>query len=167
MNKIITYHSFQPSSAKMINQLIRRVYDEFVAPDYDDEGNQFFYDWISPEKIVERQCRQQTLWYAIAGDEIVGMIEMRQNDHISLLFVDKSWQGKGIARELFRLGMEQSMQRDPGIKKMYVHASPFSIPVYEKLGFMAVGEMMEQHGISYLPMEMELEVGTHKPKGSY
>lgn len=156
MEPDLTFTPYTPGTEFPVYQLIRQVYDEFVAPDYVDAGNQFFYDWIRPEHIAERQANQQNLWIAWAEDNVVGMIEMRQNDHISLLFVDKNWQGKGIARELFRLALTQSLQREPRMKKIFVHASPFSIPVYEKLGFVANSALKEEHEIKYLPMEMEV-----------
>jgi len=83
----------------------------------------------------------------------VGMIEIRDYNHISLLFVDKEFQGEGIARELFTEALKICKLKDKSIVKIYVHASPFSIPVYQKLGFQKTGDMQEQFGIKYLPME--------------
>jgi len=43
------------------------------------------------------------------------------------------------------------------IERIYVHASPFSIPIYRKLGFYETDIMQEENGIRYLPMEMEVK----------
>ena len=43
------------------------------------------------------------------------------------------------------------------LDKFYVHASPYSIPVYKKMGFIETGNMMEENGIKYLPMEMTIK----------
>jgi len=139
-----------------ITKLIRRVYDEFVAPDYTDDGNEFFYDWISPEKIADRQKQHVNLYTATINSEIVGMIEIRENKNISLLFVDKDYHGKGIAKGLFLTALKECLAKDNSLDKFYVHASPYSIPAYERLGFKKTREMHEEHGIKYLPMEMEL-----------
>ena len=145
---------------KDICDLIKKVFDEFVAIDYSEEGNRFFYDWISPEKIAARQEKQNNLWVATVDNIITGMIEIRDNSYISLLFVDKKYQGRGIAKTLFDLAVIECIKRDPGLRKFFVHASPFSIPVYEKMGFKAISSLKEENGIKYLPMEMMITRNT-------
>lgn len=140
----------------LIFQLIKKVYDEFVATDYSEEGNRFFYDWIDPLKIAERQNNQINLWVAFDDSNLVGMIEIRENKYISLLFVDKASQGQGIAKILFHESLQECLKRDPKPDKFYVHASPFSIPIYKKMGFVETGSLQEEHGIKYLPMEMRI-----------
>ena len=152
----IKIEPFQKGQEFEIHQLIKKVYDEFVAIDYSDEGNQFFYDWIQPNRIAERQKKQNNLMVAFIDNRIVGMIEIRENKNISLLFVDKKYQGFGIAKKLFQESLKTCIQRDPNIDMFYVHASPFSIPIYKKLGFVEAGTMQEEQGIKYLPMEMEI-----------
>jgi len=137
-----------------ISGFIRRVYDEFVAGDYPDEGNRVFYDWIEPSQIAARQQKQNTLLVALAHSAIVGMIEMRNTNVISLLFVDKQYQGRGIARRLVDQALRDCLKLDPDIDRLCVHASPFSIPIYRKLGFVETDAMQEEFGITYLPMEM-------------
>lgn len=150
----IKIEKYQAGQEIAIHQLIKRVYDEFVSIDYSDEGNNFFYDWIQPSKIAERQKSQSNLFVAFADSKLVGMIEIRDNKYISLLFVDKEYQGRGIAKRLFHEALKTCIQRDSTLDKFYVHASPFSIPVYMKLGFVAANVMQIQFGIKYLPMEM-------------
>jgi GNAT superfamily N-acetyltransferase len=139
-----------------VSELIRKVYDEFVAPDYSAEGNRFFYDWIEPLKIRARQMTGRNMFVAMEGESVIGVIEIRDNNRISLLFTDKDYQGIGIARSLFQESLKQCIQREPSLSKFYVHASPFSVSIYKRLGFIAVDEMQEQNGLKYVPMEMNL-----------
>jgi GNAT superfamily N-acetyltransferase len=139
-----------------IYQLIRKVYDEFVAKDYSEEGNRFFYDWIQPARIKVRQKEQINLYVAMVDKEIAGMIEIRNNDHISLLFVDKGYHRQGIARMLFKKALKKCLLKDKTLDKFYVHASPYSIGAYEKMGFVATDSLQENNGIKYLPMEMQI-----------
>jgi predicted GNAT family N-acyltransferase len=152
----IKVEKYQKGQETEIYQLIKRVYDEFVSVDYSVEGNIFFYDWIQPEKIAERQKNQINLWVVFSNSRIIGMIEIRENKYISLLFVDKEFHGCGIAKRLFHESLKTGLQRDPSLTKFFVHASPFSIPVYSKLGFIATDKMQEENGIKYLPMEMKI-----------
>lgn len=147
---------YQNGQEISIHQLIKRVYDEFVSSDYSDEGNKFFYDWIEPSRIADRQKKQINLLVALLDSKLVGMIEIRDNKNISLLFVDKEFQGQGIAKRLFHESLKTCIQRDSTLDKFYVHASPFSIPIYMKLGFEETDVMQIQFGIKYLPMELKI-----------
>lgn len=147
---------YQAGDETVICRLIRRVYDEFVAVDYSDEGNRFFYNWIDPSLISERQCNNRNILVAWHGHDMVGIIEIRNNNTISLLFVDKDFQRKGIARRLFRDALKECLHRDPALTTFFVHASPFSLPAYRSLGFVETGGMLEENGIRYYPMKLIL-----------
>lgn len=90
-------------------------------------------------------------------NELAGMIEIRDNKFISLLFVEKKYQGQGIANKLFDESLKEIIQRDSNLDKFYVHASPYSIPIYEKMGLIKADSMREEKGIKYLPMEMTIK----------
>ena len=152
----ITIATYKPGMETEIHQLIRRVYDEFVAVDYSEAGNRFFYDWIEPSKIAERQRNRRNMLVALAEDKPIGVIEVRENLYVSLLFVDKRYQGQGVAKLLFREAVKECLERNPALEKMLVHASPFSIPIYKRLGFVETGAMQEENGIKYLPMEVKV-----------
>ena len=156
LNDTINIEFYKNGQEVEVYQLIKKVYDEFVSIDYSDEGNLFFYDWIQPIKIAERQQNQINIFVAFANSKLIGMIEIRDNKYISLLFVDKKYQGQGIAKKLFQESLKICIQRDPMLDKFYVHASPFSILIYKKMGFIELDEMQEQFGIKYLPMEIKI-----------
>lgn len=153
----ILIKKYQSGQEEKISQFIKTVYDEFVAKDYSKEGNDFFYDWIQPSKIAERQGKQINIWLAFADMKLVGMIEIRENQFISLLFVDKNYQGQGIAKKLFNESLKEIVERNLMLETFYVHASPYSIPVYKKMGFIETGSMQEENGIKYLPMELKID----------
>jgi len=145
---------FQSGQEIMIYMLIKKVFDEFVSIDYCQDGNNFFYDWIQPSKIAERQNNQNNVWVAYIDNELVGMIEIRDNKFISLLFVEKKYHGQGIAKRLFEESLKEIIRRDVNLDKFYVHASPYSIPIYKKMGFIETDIMRCENGIKYLPMEL-------------
>lgn len=154
----IKIEKFQPGQEAQVNSLIRRVYDGYIAGDYSDEGNRFFYDWIEPGKITERQREGRKMYVAEINSTIVGVVEVRENNHISLLFVDSAHHGKGIAKKLVAKAVSYCLQMDPALSKVFVHASPFSIPVYKKLGFVEQSDfIVEENGMKYIPMEMTIK----------
>jgi len=150
-----TIRVFQVGDELDLSNLIKCVYDEFVAPDYSKAGNDFFYDFIVADCFVDRINTKDNIILVAECDNLkIGMIEVRDNNHISLLFVDKHYHGQGIARELFVQAVKMCKMRDKDLDKFYVHASPYSVPIYQKLGFHKTNEIQEQFGIKYIPMEM-------------
>jgi predicted transcriptional regulator len=61
--------SYQSGQETLIYNLIKKVYDEFVSIDYCEGGNSFFYDWIQPSKIAERQSNQINIWVINLTDD--------------------------------------------------------------------------------------------------
>jgi GNAT superfamily N-acetyltransferase len=147
---------FSPGQEQVVSQLIKEVYDEFVAPDYSEKGNLFFYAFIDPEAIYSRQYIQNTILLAFRDGILAGMIEMRDNSRVSLLFTRKEFMHQGIAHKLLNEAISHCLIHNPNLKIISVHASPYSIPIYQKLGFIPISSMQEANGILYMPMELQL-----------
>jgi len=152
----ITIQKYQSGQEEHIYNLIRKVYDEFVAPDYTTQGNQVFYDWIEPSKMALRQADEINLWVAFVEKRMAGMIELRDHQYVSLLFVDKVYHQMGIARKLLHEALADLLKRFPATKTILVHASPYSVEAYRNLGFIDTDSKQEKFGIRYLPMEKKL-----------
>jgi GNAT superfamily N-acetyltransferase len=152
----IEIRRFEPGQETIVSQLIKEVFDEFVAPGYTGEGNAFFHAFVEPETIRQRQAIQNSIFLAYLEGNLAGMIEMRDNSTVSLLFTRKEFMGLGIAGNLLKEGIALCRNRNEHLDRIFVHASPYSIPIYQKLGFSTDAVMQEAHGITYLPMEMKI-----------
>lgn len=135
-------------------ELVNRVYDEFVGPHYTDTGNKNFKIFSEPKGMAERlEKNRNFLFVAEVDGVIVGMIEVRDKNHIRLLFVDKTHHGRGIARSLVEAAIDEMRNRFPDQTHIYVNAAPNAIEIYKKLGFFAVNKIQRTHGMTYLPMK--------------
>jgi GNAT superfamily N-acetyltransferase len=86
-----------------VSNMITNIFDEFVGRDYSEEGNNTFKDYIKPENILNRLNGASSLFYvAKYENKIIGMLEIKNNDHISLFFIKKDFHGKGIGKRLFK-----------------------------------------------------------------
>ena len=82
--------------------LVWDVFLVFEAPHYNDEGIQEFKSFIEYESIkIKLQENQISIWGCFYDENLVGVLATRPACHICLLFVDKSYHRKGIARSLF------------------------------------------------------------------
>jgi len=134
--------------------LVERVFNEFVAPDYGAQGVEVLFQFAHPAAMAERAGPGQVVIVAEQGADLVGMIEMRQCEHIAMLFV--SQRGQGIGKELIKRAVEKCRKRKPDLKTITVNSSPFAEPIYAKMGFQATGPLQTKNGITFRPMACDL-----------
>lgn len=81
------------------------------------------------------------------NDVIIGYISIKDRSHVYHLFVAESYQGRGIAKELWHYATS-----DSGIGQYTVRSSIFAVPLYKKLGFKESETETQKDGISFQPM---------------
>ena len=110
--------------------LVRRVFAEFEAPDYAQEGIDVFHRFIAPEALTEQfRTGALMLWGAFRQDTLAGVAAVRNRSHISLLFVDASCHRQGIARALFS-AVRDFCRTDPAVSRITVNSSPYAVEIY-------------------------------------
>ncbi len=153
----IVYRPMEPADAEAVSQLMARSFSEFIGPEYTEEGRAEFLRHVEPAALIERTRKNHVVLVAMAGDEPAGVVDIRDNDHVSLLFVDARYQRHGIARELLARAVAAARPAKPGLDRVTVNSSRFSVPVYERLGFRQTGPERTVNGIVFIPMAHHLE----------
>lgn len=141
-----------------ITAFIRKVYDIAIAPVYSSEGNAEFYKYIDLSAVSDRF--EQDHWILKALDEhqkLVGIIEIRKNEHVAMFFVDSRMQRQGVGRQLLTAAIQKIQALNPHQLTISVHSSPNSVSAYEKLGFKAVSDEKTVNGIRFTTMEKKLD----------
>lgn len=154
MPEDIIFRPIRGGEEKAVCELVSRIFDEFVAPDYSRAGIREFYRYANPESMERRIRYDSSVYVAESEGDIAGMIEMRGLDHVALLFV--GLRERGIARNLLSMALSASLERDPGIKTVTVNSSLYARQAYERLGFEADGPSRKMNGIIYVPMSLDL-----------
>jgi Acetyltransferases len=132
--------------------LVWDVFREFEGADYTQEGIDTFRDFIRLDSITDKMKRGEILfWGCFMGPELAGVLAVRNQSHISLLFVRKEYQRRGIAKKLFRAAEMYCRKED--CKNITVHSSPYAVDIYRRLGFCALAPEQTANGIRYTPME--------------
>lgn len=127
--------------------LVWRVFTEFEAPDYSDDGVAEFKRFIDEAP----QNEQLRLWGSFMEDDIIGLIAIRPPCHIALLFVDKEYHRRGIARSLFTTVLGD-IDVINGHETITVNSSPYAVEAYRHMGFIATDTEQLKNGIRYTPM---------------
>lgn len=135
--------------------LIRRVFDAYIAPDYSQEGVDHFYAFLHAigGPVQEGETPLQLFGYFMRNT-LVGVIGTRDCTHICLLYVAPEYHRRGIARALFQIVRQDAVAAEA--EYITVNASPYGVPAYERLGFVAMGPEEERNGIRYTPMQYAL-----------
>lgn len=133
-------------------ELVWRVFEEFEAPDYCEEGIQTFRDFIAYPSILQQfHENAMQFWGCFLNGAVIGLIAKRGESHISLLFVDKRYQKQGIATALFHTLLEHC-KTVASVPKITVNSSPYAVKIYRKLGFTATDVEKTADGIRFTPM---------------
>ena len=138
-------------------RLIEECFNEFVAPEYSEAGIEEFFKYANPQALRDRTQKDHFVLMAMDGDKLVGVIEVRSNNHISLLFVKTEYHHRGIARKLLQLSLEACRKAKPDLDQIDVNSSPYAVGIYAKLGFKRTDMEQEVNGIKFTPMKLTIK----------
>jgi GNAT superfamily N-acetyltransferase len=142
-----------------VSDLVFRSFKNNVAAYYSEEGVETFFDYANPKALNERFLKDHFILVAVEKQALVGMIEIRNNCHISLLFVEPLQQEKGIGKGLLGKAIAMARQSDPEFKGLTVNSSPNAVEAYKRFGFAPTDSFQEKNGIQFLPMMLEIPAG--------
>lgn len=133
-------------------ELAWKTFLEFEGDVYPPEGIRSFEDFIT-DSTLKRMFIMGAYQVMAAYDheKMVGMISLRNETHISLLFVDRYYHRRGIGRALI-LRLSKYVKEEIGKSQITVNASPYGVEFYHRLGFRDVGPQKQQDGIIFTPM---------------
>lgn len=134
-----------------------KTFLEFEGDVYPPEGVRNFEDFIT-DSGLKRMFVMGTyqMMAAYDGAKLVGMISMRNEKHISLLFVDSDYHMRGIGRALVS-ALAEYVKEEMGHRQLTVNAAPYGVEFYHRLGFFDLGPQKQQDGIIFTPMLLNLE----------
>lgn len=137
-------------------ELVWQVFSEFESPEYREEGGAEFKAFIEPSYITDKMAMGELhLWGAFDGTKIIGVIAVRPPLHISLLFVDKAYHRKGIARKLFETVINNKIIIGEHVS-ITVFSSPYAVEIYRRMGFVSTGTEQAINGLRFTPMRCKL-----------
>ncbi|MBG0777228.1 MAG: GNAT family N-acetyltransferase [Desulfovibrionaceae bacterium] len=150
----IEYGPLRPGEERSAVALVLAVFDEHVAPTFAAEGVAEFRRYANPEALAGRLREGAVVLAARRDGELVGVVELRADGHLSQLFVDSAQQGLGIGGELVRRAAAHCRARGGG--RLTVNSSPNALGFYRRAGFDPLSGEQLRNGIRFIPMEFEL-----------
>lgn len=160
MDKGIEIRKIEPEERENALNLVLDVFMKFEAPEYPEEGVHNFQSFVRDKETTTKL----DMYGAFMDSDIIGVLAMReQGTHISLFFVDEKYHRQGIGRALF-----EYMLKRTNPKQITVHAAPYAVEVYRRLGFVETDAERIEDGIRYTPMRLQqaLHMDIHLAKKS-
>ncbi len=128
-----------------VKQLVTKVFMEFEAPEYSEEGVQTFFTTALHNDDFMNSLK---IYGAFEQDTLVGVIATRnEGRHIALFFVEGSYHRQGIGRRLFEAVTDDCINGE-----ITVNSSLYAKEVYHRLGFEDTGLEQIVSGIRFIPM---------------
>lgn len=131
-----------------ICNLVAITFNEFIAPEFSEEGVEEFFKYANPHAFKKRMESGYLSMVSETNGKLAGMIEIKGNSHISMLYVDKTFHRRGIARRLIK----NSMHILGASSDITVNSSRYAVPFYESLGFIQFEEEKTIYGVIHVPM---------------
>lgn len=159
MEKTYAIRPMEPAQLEEALQLTWRVFSQYEAPEYSQEGMEEFQRYLSLPDMRERmETKGFRIWVCLLEKNVVGMLGASpapEGCHINLLFVEGAHHRRGIARALFEAMLGHYHEQEVA-GKITVNSSPYAVDAYERLGFQATKEEQTVNGIRFVPMERPL-----------
>ena len=127
----------------------KKVYIECKDDSYSEQGIETFCNFVDNKEIT----KSFKVYGAFEDNVLKGIIATdRRKRHISLFFVDKVSQGKGIGKKLMSVVIDDNEN-----SFITVNSSRYAVPIYKKIGFIKTEEEKEQDGLKFTPMKLVLK----------
>ncbi len=137
--------------------LVWHVFQVCDKEDYEELGVRSFEHFISRENIEKMMDMGEMIFFgAYEENDLVGVIAMRNECHISLLFVRPEHQRKGVAKRLIRRAVAHCMEVRGDLRQITVNASPKGRDAYAAMGFYPLTPEQKKEGMRFTPMRIEL-----------
>ena len=127
--------------------LVWKVFLEYEAPDYTEEGIKEFKKTIGDNNWI----KTREFFGAFENGKIYGVIATKDKTHIALFFVDGRYHKQGIGKKLYN---KVESLNDNGF--FSVNSSPYAHEVYRHLGFEDIDTEQCINGLRFYPMKKVL-----------
>lgn len=147
----------RPEELPSAMQLVLTVFHQHVAPGFSPEGVREFASYATLQSARERLAGGDVFLAAELDGELAGVAEVRENNHLCLLFVHSAHRCSGVGRRLVRAAVAHCRTANPELRELTVNASPNAVAAYRRFGFRPLDEERCQHGIRHVPMALRLD----------
>ena len=148
----------RPDEVDAALDLAMTTYLEFEAPDYGPEGVTTFRRDIYDNEAFRAACMDGTnrMWGALDHGRLIGLMAMRGQSHIVLVFTHRDYHRQGVASAILQALLADVRCENPPLSRLTLNSSPYGLPFYLHAGFQPADEEKTINGIRFTAMTYEL-----------
>lgn len=148
----------QPHEVNAALDLAMETYLEFEAPDYGPEGVTTFRRDIYDNEAFRAACVDGTnrMWGALDQGRIIGLMAMRGESHIVLVFTHRDYHRQGVASAILQVLLSDIRREHPQLRRLTLNSSPYGLPFYLHAGFKPADAEKTINGIRFTAMTYDL-----------
>jgi GNAT superfamily N-acetyltransferase len=155
---MVKINLMNPGEETIVSDLVSSTFQRDIAPLYSREGIFEFLSYANPTALHDRQARNHIVLIASEDESIIGVLELRDYSHVSLLFVKPMHQRKGVGRLLVNEALQLIRVHHPEAHAVTVNSSPNAVEAYKQFGFQISSELQVMNGIKFVPMTLPLGI---------
>lgn len=155
MPDAITIRPATPDDAEPMNALVGSLM-AFLLPDPEDPASAApFLDEFTPAVFRGYLASDRYRYHVAERDgTLVGLVGIRDNEHLFHLFVAEHVHQQGLARRLWTLAKREA-EAAGNSGYFTVNSSPYAVPVYRRFGFVATAPEQRENGVVFVPMALD------------
>jgi len=134
-----------------LSELAVIVSKKYITPSLTEPAISNLLNSLSANNFKDYLNQDYSYYLVEIDQKIIGMIGLKDANHLYHLFVDEHFQNKGYARQLWHIASENAVKLHH-TKIFTVNSSINALSVYEKLGFIRHTDLQEKNGIPYITM---------------
>ena len=111
---------------------------------------EWFKESVKSSQIANLLKSEHIVWMvAVQEQTLVGVLAVSDKSLVKYFFVHPTYQKLGVGKKLWHFALHSGTLGN----SLLVRSSLFAVPVYERLGFKAIGSPKESNGMRYQNME--------------
>ena len=136
-----------PAISRCISDAVR----EHIAPTQSTNATAHLLSQMDENSIATYLAGDYQFFVAETESNIVGVSAVKLPSHLFYLFVLPGFDRRGIGTRLWN-HTNAWMVLNCHCDQITVNASLNSVAIYQRLGFVAIGEVLEMHEVRFQPM---------------
>ncbi len=153
----VTVSAIKKTEYQATVNMVEASFWEYDASYYNKQGQDSFLAYANFANFAYRQWHHHITFVAKDGNRIIGMIELRTENHISMLFVAPGEVKKGIGKELVSCALQYIAEHNPKTTYVTVNSSLYAVEFYKHIGFEATDSRHDNDGLIVIPMAIRID----------
>lgn len=148
----LSIRAYRPDDLEAVIAIFERAVRLTAAKDYTPAQIEAWAQ-VDRERWARRRLDRPT-WIALVGELPAGFIDLEEDGHLDMLFVDPDQGGRGVARALVATVEAEGRQR--GLGRLFTEASVTARGFFERCGFrLLAAQEVERNGQRLRNFRME------------